>query len=124
MATTKAKATTKTETISATETLVVLSPATQRHAKTLRSARDLAKQAKETGDTARQAILDAIGSITSNLVGTDAKGKRLVSIKVIPSPEKFDLARLEKENPELYALLLPYKVAKGAGEPTLRVDVL
>jgi hypothetical protein len=123
MATTTKKST-KTETISATETLIVLSPATQRHAKSLRSNRDLAKQAKEMSDQARQAILDAIGSITSNLIGTDAKGKRLLSIKLIPSSERLDLARLEQENPELYALLEPYKVAKGAGEPTIRVDVL
>lgn len=123
MATTTKKST-KTETISSTETLVVLSPATQRHAKSLRSNRDLAKQAKEMSDQARQAILDAVGSITSNLIGTDAKGKRLISIKVIPSSERLDLVRLEQENPELFALLAPYKVAKGAGEPTIRVDVL
>jgi hypothetical protein len=121
---TKTTSTKETKSVSTTDTLVVLSPTLQRHAKAIRAGRDLGKQAKEMSDTARSSLLTALGTITSNLIGTDAKGKRLISIKVIPSPEKIDLARVEQENPELYALLMPYKVAKGAGEPTLRVDVV
>jgi len=107
-----------------TPQVVVLKPAIQKQVANLRNGRDLGKQAKEMSDQARQAILDAVGSITSDLVATDAKGKRLLSIKLIPSPAKLDLDKLERENPELYSLLEPYRVAKGAGEPTLRVDVL
>ena len=103
---------------------VVLTPALQKQVKELRSGRDLGKQAKEMSDTARQKLLDALGSITSDLVGTDAKGKRLIVVKVIASSEKIDFERMKLENPELYELVQTYKVARGSGEPTLRVDVL
>lgn len=105
-------------------TSVVLKPALQKQVKALRDGRDLGKQAKEMSDTARKNLLDALGTITSDLVGTDAKGKRLIAVKVIPSSEKIDFERMAKENPELFELVQTYKVAKGAGEPTLRVDVL
>jgi hypothetical protein len=75
-------------------------------------------------DTARKNLLDALGTITTDLVGTDAKGKRLIAVKVIPSSEKIDFERLAIENPELWELVQTYKVAKGAGQPTLRVDIL
>ena len=114
-----------TTTIStSTPQVVVLKPALQKQVKNLRDGRDLGKQAKEMSENARQALLDALGSITSDLVGTDAKGKRLIAVKVIPSSEKIDFERMAVENPELYELVQTYKVAKGAGQPTLRVDVL
>jgi hypothetical protein len=105
-------------------TSVVLKPVLQKQVKALRDSRDLGKQAKEMSDTARKTLLDALGAITTDLVGTDAKGKRLIVVKVIPSSEKIDFERMAKENPELFELVQNYKVAKGAGTPTLRVDVL
>jgi hypothetical protein len=105
-------------------TSVVLKPVLQKQVKALRDSRDLGKQAKEMSDTARKNLLDALGIITTDLVGTDAKGKRLIVVKVIPSSEKIDFERMAKENPELFELVQNYKVAKGAGSPTLRVDVL
>ncbi len=114
-----------TTTISTTTSnVVVLKPALQKQVKNLRDGRDLGKQAKKMSDTARETLLDALGQITSELIGTDAKGKRLIAVKVIPSSEKIDFERMEIENPELYELVQTYKVAKGAGLPTLRVDVL
>jgi hypothetical protein len=114
-----------TTTISTTTSnVVVLKPALQKQVKNLRDGRDLGKQAKEMSDTARKMLLDALGQITSELIGTDAKGKRLIAVKVIPSSEKIDFERMAIENPELYELIQTYKVAKGAGQPTLRVDVL
>jgi hypothetical protein len=113
-----------TTTLSTTTSSVVLKPALQKQVKALREGRDLGKQAKAMSDTARKNLLDALGTITTELVGTDAKGKRLIVVKVIPSSEKIDFERMEIENPELWELVQTYKVAKGAGEPTLRVDVL
>ena len=121
---TKATSTSTTTISASTPQVVVLKPALQKQVKTLREGRDLGKQAKQISDNARQALLDALGSITSDLVGTDAKGKRLIAVKVIPSSEKLDFERMKLENPELYELVQRYKVAKGAGEPTIRVDVL
>ena len=115
----------KATTIStSTPQVVVLKPALQKQVKNLRDGRDLGKQAKEMSDNARKNLFDALGKITADLVGTDAKGKRLIAVKVIPSSEKIDFERMAVENPELYELVQTYKVAKGAGEPTLRVDVL
>jgi hypothetical protein len=114
-----------TTTISTTDvSSVVLKPALQKQVKALRDGRDLGKQAKEMSDTARKNLLDALGTITTDLVGTDAKGKRLIAVKVIPSSEKIDFERLAIENPELWELVQTYKIAKGVGQPTLRVDIL
>ena len=112
-------------TISTTDvSSVVLKPVLQKQVKALRDGRDLGKQAKEMSDTARKNLLDALGTITTDLIGTDAKGKRLIAVKVIPSSEKIDFERLAIENPELWELVQTYKIAKGAGQPTLRVDIL
>lgn len=127
MGTAKAVKATKatTTTISVSEPkVVILTPATQKQVKNLREGRDLGKQAKEMSDKARQTILETLGQISSDLVGTDAKGKRIIAIKVIPSSERIDFEQMKLENPELYELVQRYKVARGAGEPTLRVDVL
>ena len=114
-----------TTTISTTDvSSVVLKPVLQKQVKALRDGRDLGKQAKEMSDTARKNLLDALGTITTDLIGTDAKGKRLIAVKVIPSSEKIDFERLAIENPELWELVQTYKIAKGAGQPTLRVDIL
>jgi hypothetical protein len=105
--------------------LVRLTPAVQRQVSILRENRNLAKQAKELGDTARDFVLDFLGSITANLVGTDAKGKRLISVKVIPSSAKFDWEAFAKDQPELHdTLVKQYTLPKGAGEPTIRVDLI
>lgn len=106
------------------DNLVVLTPAIQRQVKLLREARNIAKQAKLTGDTARDEILNFVGETSVSLIGTDAKGKRLVSIKVIQSPESFDWKSLKENDPELHSLVEKYRIAKGAGEPTLRVDII
>jgi hypothetical protein len=106
------------------DNLVVLPPKIQTQVKVLREARNIAKQAKATGDTSRDAILDFVGNITKNLVGTDAKGKRLISVKVIESPASFDWKRLEENDPELYKLVSKYQIPKGSGTPTLRVDII
>ncbi len=110
------------------QSVVTLSPAIQRQVKTLRSKRDEEKLAKETAGEAREAILAVFGEITANAFGVDARGRKLVAIKVIESPERIDWEKLSEQDPELYAsvrqLLKPYTKAKGEGKPTLRVDVL
>lgn len=117
------KSTTITSTTNAN--LLVLTPAIQREVKALREGRNLAKQGKEMSEPARLAILDFIGKITSNLVGTDAKGKRLISAKLVDSSERFDWDTFAKDDPELYeALKKRYTIAKGAGEPQIRIDII
>lgn len=106
------------------DNLVVLTPKVQAKVKALREARNIAKQAKAAGDIARDEILNFVGETSVSLIGTDAKGKRLVSIKVVQSPESFDWKALKENDPELHELVAKYKIAKGAGEPTLRVDTL
>lgn len=104
---------------------LVLTPAIQRQVKLLREGRNLAKQAKALGDSARTEILEFVGKTETNLIGTDAKGKRLVSVKVIESSESFDWERLEKEQPELFvALKKQYTIPRGAGDSTLRLDLI
>jgi hypothetical protein len=107
------------------DNLVVLTPAIQRQVKALREGRNLAKQAKAMSDPARLAILDFLGLVSTNLIGTDAKGKRLISVKVVESSEKFDWEAFAKDQPELHeALVKQYTIPKGAGDPQLRVDVI
>jgi hypothetical protein len=58
-------------------------------------------------------------------VGVDAKGKRLISLKLIPSSESFDWARLQLQQPELFEMLKKeYTIPRGAGAPTPRVDTI
>ena len=105
--------------------MVRLTPAVQRQVSILRENRNIATQAKKSGDTARDVILDFIGSITANLIGTDAKGKRLISVKLVQSSAKFDWDAFAKEQPELHdTLVKQYTLPKGSGEPTLRVDLI
>lgn len=106
------------------DNLVVLTPKVQARVKDLREARNIAKQAKLAGDTARDEILNFVGETSVNLIGTDAKGKRLISVKVVDSPASFDWESLKENDPELHALVSKYKIPKGAGTPTLRVDIL
>jgi hypothetical protein len=75
-------------------------------------------------DSARTEILNFLQNPTTDLIGTDDKGKRLVSIKMVDSPERMDWERLERENPELYNLVIAYKIPKGAGESSPRIDTL
>jgi hypothetical protein len=108
---------------------VVLTPAIQRQVKILRDSRNLAKQAKELSEPARLTILDFIGEVTSNLVGTDAKGKHLVKVSVIQSSEKIDWEAIATEfakiDPELFeALVKQHTSPKGAGKSILKVDVI
>jgi NADPH:quinone reductase-like Zn-dependent oxidoreductase len=119
-----AKATTSI-TSTTEDNLVVLTPAIQKQVKALREARNVAKQAKALGDTARDVILEFVGETTTNLVGVDAKGKRLISLKLIPSSESFDWARLQLQQPELFEMLKKeYTIPRGAGAPTPRVDTI
>jgi len=107
------------------DNLVRLTPAVQRQVSILRENRNIASQAKKAGDIARDVILDFLGSITANLIGVDAKGKRLVSVKLVQTPEKFDWEAFAKEQPELHdTLVKQYTIPKGAGEPTIRVDLI
>lgn len=129
--TTTAKGKTLSKTTSTTanaQSVVTLSPAIQRQLKVLRSKRDEEKLAKEIAGEAREAILAVFGELSANAFGVDAKGKRLVAVKVIDSPERIEWDRLAEQDPELFAsvreLLKPYTKAKGEGKPTLRVDVL
>lgn len=125
MANNNTKAGEATLTSTTQNNLIVLKPAVQRQVTALREARNLAKQAKKSGDEARDAILDAVGSLDDNAIGTDAKGKRLVSFKLIPTSESFDWERFAKEQPELHELLVKeYTTPKGAGTPTIRVDLI
>lgn len=129
--TTTAKGKTLSNTTSTTanaQSVVTLSPAVQRQLKVLRSKRDEEKLAKEIAGEAREAILAVFGELSANAYGVDAKGKRLVAVKVIDSPERIEWDKLAEQDPELFAsvrqLLKPYTKAKGEGKPTLRVDVL
>lgn len=119
-----AKATTSI-TSTTKDNLVVLPRKIQTEVNVLREARNIAKQSKELGDTARDTILEFVGNITENLVGTDAKGKRLISVKVVQSSASFDWDALKLEMPEIYDIIKPrYTIERGAGESTLRVDIL
>lgn len=126
--TTATKSNKSTKVLSISEATKVLTPAVQRQLKSLRTSRDLEKEAKSQAETARKAILDFFGELTTDIVGTDAKGKRLVSVKVIKSSEKIEWELLEQTNPELYtsirSMLADYIIPKGEGKPTIRVDVL
>lgn len=110
------------------EKVVVVAPALQRHIKAIRENRDLEKVAKSGVSVARATLLDNLGEITQNTIGTDAKGKRLVSIKLIPSPEKIEWETLAENDPELYQnvrkMLGDYITPKGQGKPQIRVDVI
>jgi hypothetical protein len=106
------------------ENNVVLTPKIQRQVKVLRESRNIIKQAKPMEINSREAILDFVGNITKGVVGTDAKGTRLIKVSVIESPASFDWKALEKNDPELHKLVSKYKIAKGSGEPTLRVDII
>lgn len=107
---------------------VVLTPAVQKQVRNLRTFRDAEKQNKENADLARKAVLKVFEGITANTIGIDAKGKRLVSVKLVDSTERIDWKLLEKQDPELYTtirgLLAPYITPKGAGDPTIRVDCI
>jgi hypothetical protein len=126
--TTKTRTSGRSTTTTTTAPSVVIPPATQRFIGKLRTSRDTEKQAKAEASLAREALLTFFGEVTQNIIGTDAKGKRLVSVKVIPSSERIDWTELEKQDPELYqtirGLLAKFIVPKGEGEPTIRVDVI
>lgn len=124
-ATTKVAKATTSITSTTKDNLVVLPRKIQTEVNVLREARNIAKQSKELGDTARDTILEFVGNITENLVGTDAKGKRLISVKVVQSSASFDWDALKLEMPEIYDIIKPrYTIERGAGESTLRVDIL
>ena len=72
------------------ETLVVLSPKIQKSVKALREAHDLEKQVAEMISVARSTILDFVPE-GIDVIGTDAKGKRLVKIQIVyPKSVKVD----------------------------------
>jgi hypothetical protein len=119
---------TKTKSTKTTATVItnsiVLPPAIQKRVNVMREGRNLAKQGKEVSELARTDILKFLGTLVGEIVGTDAKGKRLISVKLVDSPERIDYERLETENPEVYKIVMSYKIPKGAGEPTPRIDIL
>ena len=121
------KGATKVATVESTtkDNNVVLSRKIQAQVKVLREARNIIKQSKVLEKSSRDEILDFVGDITTSIVGTDARGTRLISVKVIESSESFDWKAFEETDPELYtALTKKYKIAKGSGTPTLRVDII
>lgn len=129
---TTAKAVKTAKAVTPAQTTFELTPKAQKAVMELRTNRDNKKVAEEAIANARDFILEyaegEVGRITANLTGTDKKGKRLVSIKVIPSTEKIDWKAMETGNPELYAsvraLIADYIIPQGADKPTLRVDVI
>lgn len=124
-ATPAVKATSQVVAVVATkeETLVRLSPKAQKAVKALAQAHAVEKTIDEQVKVARQIILDEV-DYTTTIVGTDAKGKRLVKVQIIePKSPKYDttslVAHLAKTNPELLEMfVLPL------GEPTKRVLTL
>lgn len=124
--TTKATpATTQVAVLTATkeETLVRLTPKAQKAVKALAQAHAVEKTIDEQIKVARQTILDEV-DFTTTIVGTDAKGKRLVKVQIIePKSPKYDttslVAHLAKTNPELLEMF-----ALPLGEPTKRVLTL
>jgi hypothetical protein len=123
--TTKVAKATTSITSTTKDNLLVLPRKIQTEVNTLREARNIAKQSKELGDTARDAILDFVGKTATTLIGTDAKGKRLISVKVVQSSASFDWEALKLEMPEIYDIIKPrYTIERGAGESTLRIDIL
>jgi hypothetical protein len=105
------------------ETLVRLTPKAQKAIKSLAQAHAVEKTIDEQIKVARQTILDEIDYPTT-IIGTDAKGKRLVKVQVIePKSPKYDttslVAHLAKTNPELLEMF-----ALPLGEPTKRVLTL
>lgn len=125
---TATKVATKATKVATTPAEVVIAPAVQRQVKALRISRDAEKVAKAEASVAREALLAFFGEVTQNTIGTDAKGKRLVSVKVIPSSEKIDWTEMQKQNPELYEsvrqMIREFIIPKGADTPTIRVDVI
>lgn len=116
-----------------TTTEIVLTPKAQKMVRELRASRDSKKVAEDAIAQARDFILEFAksevgGQLFTNTTGTDARGKRLVSIKVIPSSERIDWKSMETKDPELHAsvmaLIASYIIPKGAEDPTLRVDVI
>lgn len=126
--TAKKVASTSTTSTPKGEKIIVIAPTLQRHIKAIRENRDLEKVAKSAVSVARATLLDTLGEITQNTIGTDAKGKRLVSIKLVPSPEKINWESLAEADPELYQnvrkMLADYITPKGQGKPQIRVDVI
>jgi len=105
------------------ETLVVLSPKHQKSVKALREAHDLEKQVNEMISVARSEILSALPEGV-DVVGTDARGKRLVKIQMIyPKSVKVDnkalIDFLGRKHPEILEMfVLP------PSEPSQRVYTL
>lgn len=121
------KGATKVATVESTtkDNNVVLPRKIQTQVKVLREARNIIKQSKGLEKSSRDEILNFVGDITASIIGTDARGTRLISVKVIESSEAFDWDSFLKNDPELHAVLTKkYKIAKGSGTPTLRVDII
>ena len=105
------------------ETLVVISPKTQKAVKALAQAHNVEKQIDAEIKNAREIILSDLDFGVS-VIGTDARGKRLVKVQVVnPTSPKYDakamLDFITKNHPEMLdSFLLP------AGNPTIRVLTL
>lgn len=120
---TTAKVSTNDLTATTEETLVVIPPRVQKAVKALAQAHLVEKQVALEVKTARQIVLDEL-DFGITVVGTDARGKRLVKVQVIePTSPKYDaqamLDFITKNHPEMLAtFLLP------AGKPTKKVLTL
>lgn len=120
---TTAKVSTNDLTATTEETLVVIPPRVQKAVKALAQAHAVEKQVALEVKTARQIVLDELDFPVS-VIGTDARGKRLVKVQVIePTSPKYDakamLDFITKNHPEMLAtFLLP------PAEPTKKVLTL
>lgn len=112
-----------TNTATAEETLVVIPPRVQKAVKALAQAHTLEKQIDAQVKSARQIVLDEL-DFGVTVIGTDAKGKRLVKVQVVsPTSPKYDtkamLDFIATNHPEMLAtFLLP------PAEPTKKVLTL
>lgn len=121
--TTSAKVAKATNAVSTEETLVVVPPRVQKAIKSLAQAHTVEKQIDTQIKKARQIVLDEL-DFGITVVGTDAKGKRLVKVLVVePTSPKYDTKAMvdfiTKNHPEMLAtFLLP------PAEPTKKVLTL
>jgi len=110
-------------TVTAEETLVVIPPKVQRAVKALAQAHTVEKQVKSEIAQAREVVLTEL-DFGVTVIGTDAKGKRLVKVQVVNATSpKYDakamLDFITENHPEMLStFLLP------AGEPVKKVLTL
>jgi hypothetical protein len=120
---TTAKVAKATSTTTTEETLVVISPKVQKAVKALAQAHAVEKEVKAEVAQAREIVLSEL-DFGVTVIGTDARGKRLVKVQIVNSASpKYDakamLDFITTNHPEMLStFLLP------AGEPVKKVLTL